>query len=83
MNRRQFLTLLASGVIGHALDVDKLLWVPDQKKIFIPSPTFKPLSYAEILAVEFERVIPHIRTLFEKDDLFYRTIISKDVSRYK
>lgn len=37
MNRRQLLKLLASGVVGSALDVDRLLWIPNTKKIFLPS----------------------------------------------
>lgn len=40
MNRRQFFQLLGSGVIGAAvtqgLDLDKLLWVPGEKTIFLP-----------------------------------------------
>lgn len=40
MNRRQLLKLLASGVVGLAsdvIDVDRLLWTPDSKTIFLPS----------------------------------------------
>jgi hypothetical protein len=39
MNRRSFLSLLGSGALGaaaHTLDLDKLLWVPGQKTIFLP-----------------------------------------------
>lgn len=37
MDRRFFIDLVSSGVIGYSLDIDKLLWVPGKKKIFIPS----------------------------------------------
>jgi hypothetical protein len=37
MNRRKFLQSLAAGIIAsHELDIDRLLWVPGQKKIFLP-----------------------------------------------
>jgi len=38
MQRRNFLRLLTLGVTGHVLDLDKFLWVPGAKKIFIPLP---------------------------------------------
>jgi hypothetical protein len=38
MDRRRFLqTLLAGAVAAHELDVEKLLWVPGERKIFIPT----------------------------------------------
>jgi len=41
MNRRNFLARLLAGVSGAAVaatfDVDRLLWVPGAKKIFLPS----------------------------------------------
>jgi hypothetical protein len=37
MNRRELLKLVGLGVVNHTLDLDKLLWIPGQKKIFIPS----------------------------------------------
>lgn len=42
MNRRGFLKALLSGTAGavaaHTLDLDRLLWVPGEKTIFLPSP---------------------------------------------
>lgn len=41
MNRRDFLRGLltvAAGSVSGQLDIDRLLWVPGEKKIFIPSP---------------------------------------------
>jgi hypothetical protein len=38
VDRRGFLTLLATGIAGGlTLDLDKLLWVPGAKTIFVPS----------------------------------------------
>lgn len=76
MNRRQLLKLLVSGVVGHTLDVDRLLWIPNRIKYFLPSDVswiHKP-SIAEIIAVEQLRLIPNIKALFERDDLFYKSI---------
>lgn len=38
MNRRQFLRNLAIlGVASHELDIERLLWVPNHKTIFVPT----------------------------------------------
>ena len=40
LNRRGFLALLGLGTAGAmTLDIDKLLWVPGKKTIFLPSTT--------------------------------------------
>lgn len=40
MNRRDMLKLFTSGVVGAmVLDPEKLLWVPGEKTIFLPSTT--------------------------------------------
>lgn len=37
MERRRFLQSVLGGLLAtHVLDVDKLLWVPGKKRIFIP-----------------------------------------------
>lgn len=77
MNRRNFLRLLAAGIVGHELDIDRMLWVPGAKKILLPSKL--GLSTAQIISSEMERIIPTIHTLFEKDDMFYQTIGRRSV----
>jgi hypothetical protein len=73
LNRRNLLKLLSLGVVGHTLDIDKLLWVPGQKTIFLPP--YKPgISMAQIISIEMERIIPKLKMLFERDDLFYRAL---------
>lgn len=73
MDRRSFLKLLAAGVIGHELDIDRLLWVPGQKKIFLSSPG---ISLSQIIALEMERIAPQLQSLFERDDVFYKALKS-------
>lgn len=73
VNRRAFLRILALGVVGHELDIDRLLWVPGSKKIFLPS---KGLTESQIIALELARIAPKIATLFERDSTFY-TLINK------
>lgn len=79
MNRRAFLRLLALGVAGHNLDVDRLLWIPGEKKIFLPSVTSDGvgLSYSQIIDAEMRRIIPKLATLFDQDDLFYTLLTKK------
>lgn len=72
MNRRELLKLLALGVIDHTLDIDKLLWMPGEKIIFLP-PT-KILTESDIIRIELERVLPKLKSLFDRDDFFYKYI---------
>lgn len=37
MRRRDLLKLIVSGVVGHTLDIDRLLWEPNRKTIFLPT----------------------------------------------
>lgn len=72
MNRRSFLKLIAAGAAAETLDLDKLLWIPGQKTIFLP--TLREPSISEILVLEYERILPEIARLFERDDTFYKII---------
>lgn len=50
MNRRDFLKRLMGGaaaVVAHELDLDRLLWVPGEKTIFLPSVS-SPLTILSI-----------------------------------
>ena len=78
MNRREWLKLILSGAAGLALDPEKLLWVPGQKTIFIPSG--KILTYSQIVSMEYARIIPHLNNLFERDDMFYKVIKSTKIT---
>ncbi len=74
MNRRAFLRLLALGVAGHNLDIDRLLWIPGEKKIFLPSK--EGLSYSQIVDAEMHRILPKLASIFESDSVFY-TLLNK------
>lgn len=79
MNRRSLLKLLSVGVVGYTLDIDKLLWVPGQKTIFLPS-RIKHISTSEIIAAEMQRILPQMRDLFNRDDTFYTLLNNKKSS---
>jgi len=79
LSRRTFLRFLASGVAGTVasaeLDIDRLLWIPGTKTFFIPNnPT---ISMSQIVAMEMERILPRLVTLFERDDIFYKALTSQ------
>lgn len=40
-----------------------------------------PVSNADVVALELERVLPHIQTLFDRDDKFYANIKKRDVEK--
>jgi hypothetical protein len=62
------------GVIGHELDTDRLLWIPGQKTIFLPSTSITGISWSEILRTEMDRYASRINELFERDCLFYAAL---------
>jgi hypothetical protein len=45
MNRRGFLGTLLGATAVMALDPEKLLWVPGQKKIFVPKPKMITVTF--------------------------------------
>jgi len=53
IDRRSFFrSLLGAGVAAHQLDLEKLLWVPGEKKIFIPpAPELPPPSLEDWIYV--------------------------------
>lgn len=77
MHRRKFLQILSSSALSaYAFDLDKLLWVPGQKTIFIP-PERKFIFASEVVAVETELVMGVIEELFQKDNLLYHVLADK------
>ena len=48
IDRRRFLRLLAAGMVASTVDVDKLLWLPGQKTIFLPpAPKFVEVTFTD------------------------------------
>jgi hypothetical protein len=81
-SRRGFLKLLAAGLVGHAVDVDKLLWVPGAKTIFLPSARqvyVHTLIMQHELFVHNPRMMGKISGLFDADDVFYNQIMHRGV----
>jgi len=82
MRRRDFLKFLLGTAAASYIDYEQLLWIPGEKTIFIP-PVHKPfkfLTQSEIISIELERITPHLKRLFEQDDLFYQRITSREKS---
>lgn len=75
MNRRSLLKLIGLGVVSPTLDLDKLLWIPGEKTIFLPA--LHRLTESEIIALEIERILPSLTRLFDREDTFYRAIWDK------
>ncbi len=61
------------GVIGYKLDIERLLWIPGQKTIFLPSIETR-FSMANIMSIELDKILPLIPNLFERDMRFYARI---------
>lgn len=78
MNRRNFLMLLSTGVLGHTLDLDRLLWIPRAKTIFLPP--IKRLTTAEIIAIEMERIVPSFKKIFDDDSILYQNLSNRDIT---
>jgi hypothetical protein len=67
--RRDFLKFLLATPIATTLDVEKLLWIPE-KTIIVLSP-IKRLTESQIISIELERITPMLKSLFERDNMFY------------
>lgn len=54
MHRRDFLRFLLAAPIAATVDVEKLLWVPGEKTIFLPpAPVIWPGTYGAINGASF------------------------------
>lgn len=57
MNRRAFLRALGFGTVAAAaaatgvLDIERLLWQPGERSIFIPEPTFEWLTKGDVFTI--------------------------------
>lgn len=74
MHRRQFIKLITSSALAaYALDPEKLLWVPGEKKIFIP-PARKLIYASELLESELAHFGIAVRDLAEFNSFFYNVV---------
>jgi hypothetical protein len=80
MTRRDLLKFFLVTSAAEFIDYEKLLWIPNEKKIFILN---KPiLNETQILAMELEKLIPGLSQLFERDNAFYEPIRNARVGGY-
>lgn len=73
MDRREMMKLLLSGGVAMEIDPELLLWKPSRSKVFIPSGG-PHLTVQEIIDTEIQHLIPHLVTMFERDDTFFRAL---------
>lgn len=69
MNRREFMQRMFGTAVS--LVVQPTIIIPD----FIDTRLFTggvSLSHSKIIAAEMARILPHMKTLFDRDDVFYR-----------
>lgn len=62
MNRRSFLSLIPAALAGATLDPERLLWVPGQKTLFLPSAR---------VAFSTTEVISALKYTYGKDRLLF------------
>jgi hypothetical protein len=83
VNRRRFLQIVSSSAVSaYAFDLDRLLWVPGQKTIFIP-PERKLIFASEVAAIELERVYRVVKELFDKDNILYKVLSDRPVYKHE
>jgi hypothetical protein len=71
-SRRDFLKFLLTTPLAATIDFEELLWVPKPMIVVPGGPKLANLS--QIVAMELERIQPHIMALFDRDDTFYGMI---------
>lgn len=89
MNRRAFLSWLGGTAAGVALaptlDLDKLLWIPGEKTIFLPSPR-PPLMFHEdafAFVMQDLPMIPSRGTLGLNTELLWKYGVDRATECYR
>lgn len=67
LTRRKFFFMFGIATAG-------LLIAPN---IVIAQPKIEVLSAAQIFAMELDKMVPNLKTLFERDDVFYSMLKSR------
>lgn len=74
IDRRKFLQILGGSTASlYALDLDKLLWVPGGKKIFLP-PEQRLIYASEVYMAEFSHMLDTLHEIYNSDNLLYKII---------
>jgi len=90
MNRRMFVRSVLSAVAaGAVLDTDKLLWVPGQKTIFLPSGSWtiekfevrdpSDIVWPTVSSSELAKIVERLmitRLCFTREEYFYLRCVS-------
>ena len=67
---------MAAGLVGHTLDIDKLLWVPGAKTFFLPSA--RQLLLHDIITDEVGKYYSQLDgSLFDRDEVFYHQLMRR------
>lgn len=83
IDRRKFLQILGGSTASlYALDLDKLLWVPGGKKIFLP-PEQRLIYASEVAMSQWEHTVNIIRELYNKDNLLYKMIVDNPIYNHE
>lgn len=61
MNRRDFLRFMLGTAVAATVDVEKLLWVPGERTIFLPTE-IKPIWAGSIVAEAWEKYVGEMPT---------------------
>lgn len=82
MERRTFLRTLALAAAGVTFDPERLLWVPGQKTIFIPSAPIRcRLTIGDIVAVTYDKIIRERRRDIWSDSVLWERLSSSSMIR--
>src|SRR5262245_25500931 len=73
MNRRDFLKILSASSAALVLDPEKLLWVPGEKKIFLP-PDEVLMTHTTILEGALGLYHDIVKEVFRQDPLFFKAV---------
>jgi len=74
ISRRKFFFFGLAAGVGLLLP-DRKIWTWDRTRIYV-------ISESDIVAAELNKMLPHIKNLFDRDDIFYNTIRSKQKIEY-
>ncbi len=79
MNRRHFMRTMFGTALFIAVNPSISLETVKIYTEFDPNRhIIGPSRLSQIVGLEWERMAPHMRRLFERDDVFYRVLKAKD-----
>lgn len=76
MNRRHFMRTMFGTAVTLVIQPTIIIpkdYVWDKIRYDLIPVNMNALNFSSVVAAELERVMPHIHTLFERDDVFFDT----------